>query len=435
MLLQFSVENFLSFREAGVLSMLAADGVDHPPHMVMDGPEGKKVLRCAGVYGANASGKSNLIRALDFATRLVLNGSRPDRSLDHRPFKLDDAALRTPTRVEWHLALGAVGYSYGCEFTAHSVCSEWLFQTREGAERCVFERDASSIELGPVLSADGERGAFLRFVAEGTRKNQPFLAEARERNVQELAVVHGLLAGCTFVHPNTAAASIFDMLREEAPFQMFLSDLLARAGTGIQDIRLEQATGSDLSIGWSSTHSPNLFFRLIPSERRDSSKAPYTGAETVATYRSAPSGTNVRFSVFEESDGTQRLILLAPTLYESQRRGADLFVAIDELERSLHPLLTRAFLERFLAADGKSQLLFTTHDTNLLDLTLLSRDAIWFTEKDPSGATSLYSLAEYKDEQIAALGPQLEKGYLQGRFGAIPFLGDATRLGWNKAAE
>ena len=434
MLLQFSVENFLSFREAGVLSMLAADGVDHPPHMVMEGPEGKKVLRCAAVYGANASGKSNLIKALEFATRLVLNGSRPSQRVEHRPFKLDPGTRGKPARFEWHLAFESIGYSYGCELDDHKVHSEWLYETRRGVEGRVFERDASGIQLGPSLTGDAERAAFLRFVAEGTRSNQPFLAEARERNVHELANVHGLLARCTFIQPNTPSGPIFDLLRGEAPFRSFLADMLSRTGTGIADIRLDEGGGADISIGLRSAPG-SLFLQRIASGLWEAPKDPHAVGEAIATYRLDPSGRAVRFSVFEESDGTQRLILLAPALYDAEHDGTGLFVAIDELERSLHPLLTRAFLERFLAAGGTSQLLFTTHDTNLLDLTLLSRDAIWFTEKDPSGATSLYSLAEYKSDQIAALGPQLEKGYLQGRFGAIPFLGDAARLGWSKAAE
>lgn len=384
MLLQFSVENFLSFREAGVLSMLAADGVDHPPHMVMEGPEGKKVLRCAAVYGANASGKSNLVKALELATRVVLNGARPDRPLGHRPFKLDPSTREKPARFEWHLASESVRYSYGCELDDHKVHSEWLYETRGHTEIPVFERDASGIRPGPGLTSNADRAAFVRFVAEGTRSNQPFLAEARERNVHELERVHSLLSRCMVVQPSLPpSASIFDLLREEAPFQSFLSTLLEQAGTGIEDIRLEAQTPSDLTIGGGPSVSPHFVFQRIASGLWEAPPAPARQAESIVTYRVDPSGTRVRFNVFEESDGTQRLILLAPTLYEAERGDLGLFVAIDELERSLHPLLTRAFVERFLAAGGTSQLLFTTHDTNLLDLTLLSRDAIWFTEKPP----------------------------------------------------
>jgi hypothetical protein len=143
--------------------------------------------------------------------------------------------------------------------------------------------------------------------------------------------------------------------------------------------------------------------------------------------------------IFEESDGTQRLLDLAPVLYHSKSPSsveASIFV-IDELERSLHPLLTRLFLGHFLGqtAGPTSQLIFTTHDTNLLDLALLPRDAVWFVEKNRQGASSVYSLAEFNGDQLDKLGGRVEEGYLQGRFGAIPFFGDLRRLGWSRGPE
>ncbi|MCA9709814.1 MAG: ATP-binding protein, partial [Myxococcales bacterium] len=134
----------------------------------------------------------------------------------------------------------------------------------------------------------------------------------------------------------------------------------------------------------------------------------------------------------EESDGTRRLVGLSPPLFALMRTPTA--VIIDELDRSLHTLLCRNRIEGFLDADPSSsgQLIFTTHDTNLLDLTLLPRDSIWFVEKDRSGGSTLYSLAEFKEEQLEQLGSNLERGYLSGRFGAIPFLGDPKRLGWTK---
>lgn len=445
MLLQFSVENFLSFREPQVLSMLAAEGVDHPPHMVMEGPEGKKVLRCAGIYGANASGKSNLIKALEFGTNLVLKGTEPGTSLGEREFfRLDADYFLRSLVFQWELYIGGKSYSYGFEIANHVVSSEWLYIQEAESDALLFKREGDQFELGTALSSSAERAGFLKFLAQATRPNQLFLAEARQRNGVELSQVWGAFEKCQFVKPDRPFVPLIPLFRTERSFKKFISELLSSFSTGVHSIErvdVENAFAEPIGsmIKKADDHEKALIIQALNSTWNTLAPDTYDISEkktaTLHTFHRALNGELVSFGLYEESDGTRRLAHLAPLLFEVEKERPDLVFAIDELERSLHPLLTRAFLERFFASSAKSQLLFTTHDTNLLDLTLLSRDAIWFTEKDPAGATVLYSLAEYKQDQIAELGPQLEKGYLQGRFGAIPFLGDASRLGWKKAAE
>jgi len=444
MLLQFSVENFLSFREPQTLSMLAADGVEHPAHMVMEGPEGKKVLRCAAIYGANASGKSNLVKALEFGTNLVLKGTRPGDSMGVRPFKLDPACKDRPANFQWELSVEGKHYSYGFEITASTVVSEWLFSAEQNGSLAVFRRENGRIELDEKLASTPERNMFLRFVADGTRANQLFLAEARERNAFELALIWRVFEAYQCVRPDRLFAPLVEFFQAHEDFHEFASDLLISAGTGVNAIRLVETKDRfpahlKEQLDGASEEGRSAYLDLLNKLWRDNAAGAIhvseNGLSALLTFHPVPGGTPQTFLFEEESDGTQRLVQLAPALYLFERTPSGILLAIDELERSLHPILTREFLSRFLASQSRSQLLFTTHDTNLLDLNLLSRDAIWFTEKDAAGATVLYSLAEYKSDQIAALGPQLEKGYLQGRFGAIPFLGDAARLGWKKAAE
>ena len=435
MLLQFTVENFLSFRERTTLSLLADGAVEHADNQVLEGPDGLKVLRCAALYGANASGKSNLVRALKFAQGLVLEGTRPDAKTGVIPFRLEAETRNRPSHFELEVASAGVRYSYGFEITSLRIEAEWLYSVCGEQESLLFERDASGkVALGD-LGADEERKKFLGFVAEGTRSNQLFLAEARERNVGELegvrTALHKLwitLAGDTPI-PFVEAAYQDDALRDYA------SSLVADAGTGISSLEIRpslpsasqsEALSKLLDRTGAVFATPGFEFAIA----RDASGTLRT--YTLMALHSGKDGSSVAFTAQEESDGTRRLLTLSPLLYRLHRDAGTVAVA-DELERSLHPELTRHFLKRFFA-ESTGQMLFTTHDTNLLDARLLPRDSIWFVEKDHSGASRAYSLAEFNPAQLLQLETSLEDGYLQGRFGAIPFFGDPQKLGWAKKA-
>lgn len=447
MLLQFVVENFLSFREPATLSMLAAKNVDHDARHCMKGPEGREVLRCAAIYGANASGKSNLVRALEFAQRLILEGTRSGQGIGANPFKLDPACRTAPSRFELELGIDDARYSYGFEVTDRSVQAEWLFVAKGAGEQRLFERTlpdenaaASKIDIDPSLGETPERMQFLRFVAEGTRPNQLFLTEAIERNVIELDSFIKALRYCTIIPADSPFGDLAEKLSADESFRQYMGAFMQSAGTGLEGLLVElneldaAALPSVVKDFFEKVSGDQLYLSSENIVRR-SPAGKFELAQIKSIHRDRH-GQAVDFSIDEESDGTRRLLHLAPTIYllnEPKRRDSS-FV-IDELERSLHPLLTRMFLERFLAAGSpgtSSQLIFTTHDTNLLDLSLLSRDSIWFTQKDSHGASTLYSLAEFKAEQLEKLGSSLEKGYLEGRFGAIPFFGDPERLGWTK---
>jgi hypothetical protein len=433
MLLQFVVENVLSFRDKAVLSLLAAEGVAHDEAQVIRVPGLPPVLKCAAVYGANASGKSNLVKAFELARRLVVDGTKAGEAIPLRRFKLDAGALAGASRFEVELYAGGRRYSYGFTATAAAVESEWLFTSDGGEERMLFEREQPGegaerpvITVGAGLTEDAARGQFIVFVAEGTRANQLFLTECAERNVVELAAVtRWFRDGAVIVRPRPVDFMPESLLRENDLFRRYLGKLLHDAGTGVSQVTVDVGKAAGMRVLVSSD------FLAAAARQREGLPSDVW----IQLHHLSSTGSLVPFSVEEESDGTRRLASLAPFLFDLLQppNGAPSVHLIDELDRSLHPLLTRFFLDAFLrssSAEHPGQLLFTTHDTNLLDLSLLPRDSIWFTEKDAGGASSLYSLAEYKGEQLDRLGEHLEDGYLQGRFGAIPFLGDPRRLGW-----
>jgi uncharacterized protein len=426
MLLQFTVENVLSFRDETVLSLLAAPGVEHAPGQVIEVPGlPRPVLRVVALYGANASGKSNLVKAMAMARGLVLDGTRPGKPIAVVPFKLDPEARSKPCRFEFELWADGCRWSYGFACTTERVVAEWLYRDAGDGERNVFDRaidddDRLSIVLGDALSLDEERRRFWGFVAEGTRDNQLFLAEARERNVNELEVpLRLLLEELVVVAAGEEAGEPIDRLEQQAALLGFVSELLRKSGTGVSQVSI--ACGASVRVGDRIPQGVafEAWLEGLAKKRR-----------IVFVHRGTGSAAeDVVMEESEESDGTRRLVGLSPPLFSLLESST--MVVIDELDRSLHTLLSRNLIERFLVSESSTsgQLVFTTHDTNLLDPTLLSHDSIWLVEKGMSGDSAIYSLAEFKPEQLEQIGNRIESGYLHGRFGGTPFLSNPRIAG------
>lgn len=454
MLVQFSVENFLSFNEEQVFSMVAAVDNQHPAHLIPDVPrKGNALLRGAAIYGANAAGKSNLVHALRFAQTLILEGTRGSQSIPVRPFRLGGSEPR-PSKFEFIIHSGGVLYNYGFRVDFARVWEEWLFATPAKQEVPFFQRTTdesgkTQVEFGPSFKGRSKRQEqFLDFVAQGTRPNQLFLTEAAERNVAELSsLVAWFQESLTIISAETQATGLEVEAQESADFSAFLSAFLSAAGTGIDNVTTEETPFDiDKQIpGLPSQTREQIVTRLRQNEavllnlhgpqgERYMLRSGQQGHPVRLRLRlqhQSQDGNPITFDVSEESEGTQRLIHLLPALLLLKRTPGKV-VILDELDRRLHPLLSRLLVQTALESDaeqGHSQLIFTTHDTNLLDLDLLRRDEIWFVEKDGGGASHIYSLGEFKVRPDL----KIEKGYLNGRFGAIPFIGDVSKLGWTGA--
>lgn len=450
MLVQFSVENFLSFDEEQVFTMVATGGDQHPAHLVPDVPrKGESLLRAAALYGANGAGKSNLVQAIRFAKNLIVDGTRGTQAIPVRPFKLGKEAGR-PSKFEFIIKTGGVLYNYGFRLDASRIQGEWLYATPHKHEVKYFERTTSqdgkvTFEVGPALSGrSSKQKQFLDFVAQGTRPNQLFLTEALERNVSEAKPIIEWFEQALLV--TTAEEQDFNLEARahiSQEFIGFLASFLRVADTGIEDITPStQPFDFDQHVpSWPQIQryalrvelrqtEPNDLIRIIGDNGTPLMLTPGINGEpllvSLLPLHRATGGRPVRFEMWEESEGTQRLIHLLSFLF-ALKKGPEQVLVLDELDRRLHPLLSRLLIQTIFAEGGEgrhSQIIFTTHDTNLLDLELLRRDEIWFAEKDKGGASHLYSLAEFKTRTDL----KIEKGYLNGRFGAIPFIGDVHRL-------
>ena len=446
MLLQFLVENFKSFKDETLLNLAPAKslrGIDH----TLEQTAGKKVkgLPLAALYGANASGKSNLLQAMAFAQRLVTRGTTGDKPIDVTPFRLDAACREKPSRFEFVLTHENVLYTYGFAVTSKRVEEEYLFAHFTSKESRVFERVTNDsevvVEAGACLARNKEEKQFVRFVAKGTRPNQLFLTEANERNSELLKPLMAWFKNnLKIVSPDSSFVQLPLQAHDNREFADFLSKTMSIADVGIKSIvtKETQLEAQALPRGLSKEIVQQVLDRLPDTEANTAVFISSHDGNCVSIRRNQDDnlslillksrhttrgGKDIDFDLQDESDGTRRLMHLAPGLLDFQSN--EVVLIIDELDRSMHPLLCRLYVDAFLNTRGsRGQLVFSTHQTCLLDQELLRRDEVWFVEKDDEGSSHLTSLAEYRVRDDL----KLEKGYLHGRFGAIPFLGDPRLL-------
>jgi uncharacterized protein len=460
MLVQFTVKNFLSFKEETTFSMVGIDSDhSHESHLIFNPcAKNQSLVRISSIYGANAAGKSNLIEAISFAQDLIIEGTRSGKSIPITTYKLG-AQSKIPSKFEFIFIHRNTQYSYGFKLNSSQILEEWLYVVPDGKKREVmyFERITTEQKETTVKYGASFRGKkkdneqFLNFIAQGTRPNQLFLTEAEDRNVSTISPVFEWFEDVLTIIPAEAHFNGLEVVMfQDKNFTKFLSNILKHVGTGIESIAMEEVEldferylpeipkdVKEKILADFEEERGNAFVMIsTPANRHyllKKSDDEQLSLILLTTQHLNEDGELISFEMREESDGTQRLINLVPILFMLQEKPEKV-IFIDELDRRLHTLLSRQFLEMVLTCsseDNNNQLIFTTHDTNLLDLEFLRRDEIWFVEKNNRGVSSLYSLAEFK------IRPDLkiEKGYLNGRFGAIPFFGDLNSLGWLKCDD
>jgi len=449
MLLQFAVQNFRSFHERVELNMRSCIAVRRPGPSVAVSPE-LKVLRCSAIYGANASGKSNLIQALTFAKVLLTRGvPSKDARLRVDSFRLAASATKEKTSFEVYVYAGSYVYGYSFSLLSNRVIEEKLTRSDPSSliETTLFKRTDGKFEISPEATLGEPKSGFTDFVAEGTRDNQLFVQEAHERKLPIVDDLYNWFDDTlTIIRPDAEFLWLHEMADSDPRFRAHLGDVLGWADTGIVDVQtvrrtLDKGARDEVDSILGDPKARALFEHMRPPGRRPGFRENDAGELEIISIETHHQGdtSSVSFEDVDESDGTMRLKHLAPMLFFAEDKGGSVFV-VDELDRSLHTLLAMKLVQRFLetkpdSGEPRSQLIFTTHDTNLLDCEVLGHDSIWFTEKNRQGASSLYSLAEYDPEQLDALIDKMEKGYLHGRFGGIPFISDPVALGWNSESE
>ncbi|WP_300452480.1 ATP-binding protein [Accumulibacter sp.] len=428
MLIEFGVANFRSIRTRQKLSMVASPDATHLQRNVSPGQNKElRLLRSAVIYGANAAGKSNLLRAVETFRQLVQNsatGFQEGYAIPVTPFLFaEEASCAEPSEFEIiFTADDGVRYHYSCAASSERVFKEWLVAYPRGRAQRWFEReyDAGSKAqrwwFGPNFSAErAERKVWHDF----TRDNALFLSTAIQLNNAQLRPVFNWITQKLIVLVPGVVMNPFlslNLLRDVDEHEQIMRFMRA-ADIGIDRLELLEEDSPSAPAGKLPPGAVRLHFEIgLPS---GSSPQTPKRLRVLAWHKRADSREEVALDIDQESDGTQKLFEFSGGWLRALEWGATLLV--DELDRSLHPHITRFLVGLFHSRknDKNAQLVFTTHDTTLLDTELLRRDQIWFVEKDKQGSSSLYSLLEYSPRKDEAL----ERGYLKGRYGAIPFIG------------
>ena len=430
MLLEFSVGNFRSFKDKVTFSMVAANITAKHKKLnesnLFQAKGRMQLLRSAVLYGANASGKSNLIKAMSFMKYLVLNSSRDTiagEPIDIDRFRLSTATAAEPTFFEVVFLLDGTRYRYGFEILHGMVSAEWLYRAKQ-REVLLFEREGQEIEFSKTAFKEGKE------LAARTRKNALFLSVVAQWNgeisqsivrwfLENLRIISGLddLGYRMFT---------FQQIEKDTDLKGGIIDFVSRLDTGILDVVAKQV---EISVERLPANMPPELKELLVK----------TGDGLrflIATVHSKydEQGNRVSTEEFDmdehESAGTQKIFSMAGPIMDTLQNGRVLVV--DELDARLHPLITREIVKLFNSPrtnPHNAQLIFATHDTNLLSNKFFRRDQIWFTEKDRYGATDLYSLVEFKMAgKKVRNDASFEKDYILGRYGAIPFIGNLEEL-------
>ena len=429
MLIKFSVENFLSFNTKKEFSMITGKSRSHVNHV--HNSLNLSLLKSSYIYGANASGKTNFIKSISFARKCILDGMINVNTLE-KNYKLNKDSLKRPTQFEFEILIENKIFAYGFSFLLETkeILEEWFVEVGKKEDKNIFVRNKINIENNLNLTdADSTKlSVYLSDLEPNSLLLEVLNKKKWERNDYEfLKVLKWLERNLIIIFPNITNyvveyfentnnwieyLDIFDIgitgisfgerEFEELPIP---KELKSKISNDIATLVSDRENGKKIVIGLGDN-----FLSLYLEDNKLKAK------EILFKHRGIEE--DIEFKFYEESDGTKRLLELLPLLEKVKCNNQT--ILIDELERSLHPVLVKEFLKRFYRNMEKtnSQLIITTHESRLLDLENIRRDEVWFAENTIEEGTNLYSLEEFKTR----FDLKLDKAYLLGRYGGIPHI-------------
>jgi AAA15 family ATPase/GTPase len=419
MLIEFSVTNFKSIQSTQTLSMVASNASElrEQNTFVTDEQGVPRLLCSAAIYGPNASGKSNLLEAMGFMESFVLESSKEGQEgkpIDVKPFIFNADSRNQPSEFEVLFIEERIRYQYGFAVNSKRVLREWLIAYPEGRPQRWFEREFETTTKKENWYFGSKFKGHKTVLQETTRSNALFLSTAVQLNNEQLKPVYNwFYQKLRTIDEGGLPPGFSASLCETEEGRKKILELLNAADLSIKELKFETKKFDSTDLPYD-----------MPDTVKDIIKKELDGkeiAEVKFMHLAAGMKDLVALNPNDESDGTRKLFALAGPWLDVIDNGYVLFV--DELNNSMHPLIVR-FLIKLINNPQinrkNAQLIFSTHDTSILDNDLFRRDQIWFTEKDANNATRLYPLSDFTPRK----GEALEKGYLKGRYGAIPYIGE-----------
>ncbi len=432
MLIRFSIENWMSFRDKVTFSAIASRERQHNERIPHLKKYGARVLPISAIFGGNASGKTSFFMALNFVRRMIVNGLLPDRNIPVIPFSLDKSYANKPSSFNLEILVDDTIYEFSFTTTRKKIMSEKLVQITSRGENLIYLRETGKKQFDSDLKKylnDTTLNVFFK----GTRDNQLFLTNTVNQQIAEFRHIYDWFAKDLILIAPDSRFNNFELITNKADkLNASLIELLPLLDTGIIELDSEEVPIDNLSLPAEikmdleeevDDDSTVLVSSLNLRDERYlvSRKNEKLIAKKLITYHLDSEGNKIKFELFQESDGSKRVLDLLPAFIKLMRKNSKKVFIIDELDRSLHTKLSRTLLELYLANtsnETRTQLLFTTHDALLMDQQLFRRDELWVTERENrTGHSMLYSFSEFKDVRY---DKDIRKSYLTGRLGGIP---------------
>lgn len=428
MLVEFKVQNFLSFKELQTLTMVASTLKELKQNNTCSVSNNINLLRSAVIYGANASGKSNFIKAILFMKNFVINSSKETQALENIPitcFQLSSETENKPSLFEITFIHNNIKYRYGFEADQFKIHNEWLFYAPKRKEAKLFSRENDKIELGSYF----KEGKGLE---SKTRSNALFLSVTAQFNGEISTNIFNWFRNFNIISGiNDSGYLGFTIKQIENPsFKEKILEFMKIADLGIDGLHVKETELEEDDI---PPHVKHVLIKNMADAQKELSiknqKFKTVSNDLFTLHKKFDKSKKklemVPFPLSVESQGTQKIFALTGPIIDTLEGGKILI--IDELDARLHPLITRFITQLFNSPERNkknAQIIFATHDTNLLNSRFFRRDQIWFFEKDKYGSTEMYSLSDFKVRPDVIYN----KDYILGKYGAIPFLCDSANM-------
>jgi len=442
MLLRFVVENLASFKNAVEFNCFpSSKSHSHENHKIECGHA--TILRLSAIYGANGAGKSNLLESLQLLKGMVESEGLTHFSFSELPaFKFDEECLVSPSGMAVEFFVDGNVFYYHIEFNTQSVVVEELFLSKKTKDIKLFVRDDKGIFINDDYMDNASSEQFLDALNRLVRPDMfllSFLGKYYPKEMPLASSAYNWFArALEIITPATIAGFVPHLLDKNPDFEKLVNETIPQMKTGISKLSVKKEVVSEDEIKGSqelqqiakrAKAQPDMPLARIDSQNGDTVNYVFENdslyKKTLVSIHQKPDGTEVEMTMGSESDGTRRLIEYMPLFYAVTKQGG--VYIVDEIERSMHPILIKDIMQKLSESNtAKGQLIFTTHESGLLDQNIFRPDEIWFAQKDSEQATQLYPLSDYNIHKTA----NIENGYLIGRYGGIPFLSNLKDLHW-----